>query len=72
MTTFRGTVRKSDVEGGTWVLHAEDGTRYQLRGKDGGLRVDGQKVVVEGRVAEDAMGIGMMGPALDVRSWKKV
>lgn len=71
MATFIGTVRKSDLEGGVWELHADDGTRFQLRGKDGGLRVDGQRVVVEGRVAEDAMGIGMTGPTLDVRSWKK-
>ena len=71
MTTFKGTGRKSDLEGGLWLLQADDGTRYQLRGNEPGLCVDGQRVVIEGSVAKDAMGIGMSGPALDVRSWKK-
>ncbi|MEQ9324504.1 MAG: DUF5818 domain-containing protein [Polyangiaceae bacterium] len=70
MSTFKGTVRKSDLSGGLWLLEADDGTRYQLRGKSAGL-VDGQRVVVDGSVAEDAMGIGMAGPTLDVSSWKK-
>ncbi|RMH41111.1 MAG: hypothetical protein D6689_11840 [Deltaproteobacteria bacterium] len=70
MATYRGVVRKSDLEGGVWLLHADDGERYQLRGGDDGLRVDGQRVVVEGQVDRGAMGIGMTGPYLAVRSWR--
>ena len=68
---LRGTVRKNDLEGGIWELVADDGERYQLRGGDAGLRVDGQAVSVEGKIAKDAMGIGMTGPFLDVTSWSK-
>jgi hypothetical protein len=68
---IRGTVRKNDLEGGTWELVADDGERYQLRGGDAGLRVEGQKVQVDGKVAKDVMGIGMSGPFLDVASWSR-
>jgi hypothetical protein len=71
MASYRGTVRKNDVEGGVWELEADDGRRYQLRGGDGGLKVEGQRVVVKGKVADDAMGIGMTGPVLKVTSWTK-
>jgi hypothetical protein len=71
MTTFRGTVRKNDLEGGFWELEADDGEHYQLRGGDNGLRVEGQSVVIEGQLDDEAYGIGMTGPTLDVKSWKK-
>ena len=69
MATFVGVVKKSDLEGGIWILHAEDGETYQLRGGDDGLRVDGQRVRVEGEVEGSAFGIGMSGPYLAVRGW---
>jgi hypothetical protein len=69
MATFRGTVKKNDVEGGIWELHADDGERYQLRGGSDGLRSDGQAVTVEGRIDKAGFGIGMTGPILDVTSW---
>lgn len=71
MATYRGTVRKSDVEGGVWELESDDGQRYQLRGGSAGLKVEGQQVVIEGSVDDGAMGIGMTGPTLRVSSWKK-
>ena len=44
MATFVGVIRRSDLEGGIWQLHADDGEVYQLRGGDDGLRVVGQRV----------------------------
>ena len=70
MTKLSGTIRKNDLEGGFWELHASDGEHYQLKGGGDGLRVDGQKVEVEGKVDKAAMGIGMTGPILAVKSWK--
>ena len=69
-TTFRGVIKKNDLEGGFWELHAEDGERYQIRGGNSDLRVQGQKVEVQGEVDDQAMGIGMTGPILDISSWK--
>ncbi len=69
MANITGTVRKNDLEGGIWELHADDGERYQLRGGDDSLRCEGQQVTIEGSIARDAMGIGMTGPILDVKTW---
>ncbi|MEZ4441041.1 MAG: DUF5818 domain-containing protein [Polyangiaceae bacterium] len=70
MATYRGTIRKS-TEAGVWELITDDGTHYQLRSSDRALQIDGQRVSVDGRVANDAMGIGMAGPTLDVKRWSK-
>ena len=71
MSKLSGTVHKNDLEGGIWELHADDGAHYQLRGGDASLRKEGLRVEVHGKVAKDAMGIGMSGPILDVASWKE-
>lgn len=72
MARFRGTIRRNDLEGGIWELHADDGERYQVRGGDDGLRRDGLQVEVEGAVDRQAFTIGMTGAVLDVKSWKTV
>jgi hypothetical protein len=71
MPLYRGIVKKNALEGGFWELQAEDGRSYQLQGGDGGLRRDGQKVEIEGKIDKDAMSIIMSGPVLAVKSWKK-
>ena len=70
MASYKGTIKKNDLEGGVWELHTDDGKRYQLHGGDNSLRVSGQKVEVQGRINKDVMGIGMSGPYLEVTSWK--
>ncbi len=72
MSTYRGTVKKNSLEGGFWELQSDNGTNYQLQGGDGGLRRDGQKVEVEGKIDKQAISIGMTGPMLVVKTWKKV
>ncbi len=68
MAKYVGIVRKG-VEGGVWELQTDDGARYQLRGADAGLEVDGQRVEIERKVDGGAMGIGMAGPTLVVKRW---
>jgi hypothetical protein len=70
MATFKGTVKKNDLEGGFWELHTEDGKRYQLKGGDAALKKEGAKVEVTGSVEKSAFGIGMTGPILAVKSYK--
>lgn len=70
MATYRGTIKRNDLEGGFWELHTEKGERYQIRGGGNDLRVQDQQVEIEGRIDKQAMSIGMTGPILDVSSWK--
>jgi hypothetical protein len=72
MPKYTGTVKKNKLEGGFFELIADNGEKYQLIGGEGGLRKDGQKVEIEGKIDKDAIGIGMTGPCLSVKSWKKV
>jgi hypothetical protein len=72
MGKFRGTVRRSDLEGGHWQLEADDGTTYVLEGTTGGIEQDGAKVEIDGAVGRDAMGFATTGPTLRVKSGKKV
>ena len=70
MATFKGTVKKNDLEGGFWELVADDGEHYQLRGAAAALCQEGQRVQIEGAIDKGGFGIGMTGPYLDVKSWK--
>lgn len=71
MSTFKGTVKKNDLEGGFWELVDDKGEHYQLKDGDPGLHVEGQEVEVEGSIERSTMGIGMAGSILKVRRWKK-
>lgn len=62
---LKGTIRRSDLEGGHWLLQAEGGDQYQLEGKLDGAK-DGMTAEVEGKVDKQAMGIGMQGPHFQV------
>jgi hypothetical protein len=68
MAKFRGTVRRSDLEGGHWQLEAEDGKTYVLEGATGAIEADGARVEIDGAVDKGAMGIAMTGPILKVKS----
>jgi hypothetical protein len=72
MAKYRGTVRRSDLEGGHWQLEAEDGTTYVLEGATRGIEQHGAKVEVEGAVEKDVMGFAMTGPVLRVKSGRQV
>jgi hypothetical protein len=72
MAKFRGTIRKSDLEGGHWQLEADDGTTYVLEGATAAVEKDGAKVEIDGAVDGDAMGFAMTGPTLKVKSAKRL
>ena len=72
MGKFRGTVRRSDLEGGHWQLEADDGTTYVLEGAAPDIAHDGAKVEIDGAVDRNVMGFAMTGPTLRVKSGKKL
>lgn len=65
-----GIVRFEDVEGGVWLLEADDGESYVLRGGDAALRKKGIRVEVTGSVSGGGFGIDQMGtPTLQVKKY---
>ena len=71
MKTYTGTVTKNIISGGIWELQSGN-EKYQIRGGDSGLRIEGQKVRVTGSIDKGGFGIGMTGPILDVKSWEAI
>ena len=70
MGKLRGTIRKSDLEGGVYQLVADDGTIYELEGNDPLLRKEGAKVEIDGSVDKNALSFSMSGPRLKVKAVK--
>jgi hypothetical protein len=65
-----GTVEKIDLGSGVFVLKADNGQSYQLRGGDRALRQAGKRVEVDGDVDGGAVSAGMAGPVLNVKGFK--
>jgi hypothetical protein len=74
MAKYRGTIRRSDLEGGFFQFQAEDGTNYEIDNVDADplLKSDGAQVEIDGSVDKNAMSFTMSGPRLVVRSVKRV
>jgi len=62
---LKGTISRSDLEGGHWIIKTDKGDQYQLVGSIDGCK-DGMRAEVEGKVEKDMMGIGMTGPHFSV------
>ena len=63
---IRGTVGRSDLEGGYYTFEAGAKT-YKLEGGDATLLRVGVKAEIEGQVDSAAMGIGFGAPVLHVK-----
>lgn len=72
MAKYRGTIRRSDLEGGHWQLEGDDGTTYVLEDAPAAVAKDGTKVEIDGAVDKNVMGFAMTGPTLKVKSAKAV
>lgn len=68
---LKGTIRKSDLEGGHWTIETAGGDTYQLVGKTTDCK-DGLEAEVDGKVDKDQMGFGMTGPHFQVSSIKAI
>ena len=65
-----GRVVYRDLEGGVWVLEADDGISYQLAGGDRKIKKDGQRIEAQGEVARDVLTAAMVGPVFQVSSYR--
>lgn len=65
-----GTVEKKGFGFGTWALVTEDNKTYELKDAPEELCQSQIKVEVEGQVREDIMTAAMIGPVLEIKSFK--
>ncbi len=72
MAKLKGTVQRSDLEGGFWTFATDDGDEYKLEGGDAKLLKAGVKAEIEGNVDDGQMGIGFGAPVLKVTRYKLV
>ncbi len=72
MAKMKGTVSKSDLEGGFWTFETAAGDVYKLEGGGKELLHEGAAAEIDGTVDEEAVGIGFGAPVLTVKSWKLV
>lgn len=70
MATYRGTVRRTDVEGGGLELHTDDGATYELDGGGSAIR-DGARVEIDGSVSS-SLSLGMRGEVLRVKKVRAI
>ena len=70
MPKLRGTVRKSDIEGGAWLLETADGDVYQLEGDITGIGPG--RVEVEGKPASNMVSFQQQGALFRVSKFKSI
>lgn len=67
---LKGRVTFRDLGAGAWVLDAEDGKHYELRGIDETSLREGARVEVEGELDAGAASTSMVAPTLRVKRWQ--
>jgi hypothetical protein len=65
-----GVIERKGMGPGTWALVAESGETYELKDAPDELKQSELKVKVEGQVRDDVMTFAMIGPVLEVKSFK--
>ncbi len=68
--TFTGTVTHVKLGAGAWTLQAADGNQYQLLKPPAELKKEGLEVEIKGKIRDDVVTTAMIGPVLEVESFK--
>ena len=61
-----GTVQRVELEGGFFAIKGDDGTTYDPTNLPDAFKQDGLEVEAEARRRDDAAGIHMVGPIVDI------
>ncbi|AFZ19313.1 hypothetical protein [Allocoleopsis franciscana] len=68
--SVKGVIERKGLGTGTWALVSDSGETYELKDAPDELKKSDLKVKVEGQVRDDVMTIAMIGPVLEVKSFK--
>ena len=64
---IQGQLEHSDLEGGSWVFRAQDGSTYQLEGLPSQFLKNGARLEIEGEVDQGGFSLSMMGAVFQVK-----
>lgn len=67
----KGIVKFRDIGMGCWEFATKNGEKYELIGGDDSLYKDGKKAKIKGRIRDDLMSTGNIGPIFEVISEEK-
>lgn len=67
--TVTGEISFQDIEGGVWVVRADDGATYQLAGGDRHLKKNGRRAELDGDL-EERPTAAMVGPVFRVTRYR--
>ncbi|MBD2125528.1 hypothetical protein NDI39_16610 [Microcoleus sp. ZQ-A2] len=68
--SVKGVIERKGLGPGTWALVTDSGETYELKDAPDELKKSDLKVKVEGQVRDDVMTFAMIGPVLEVKSFK--
>ena len=63
---IKGTVVRSDLEGGLYLIRSTEGTNYNPTNLPDAFRVDGQAIQATAQRRDDLVSIGMVGVIVDL------
>jgi D-arabinose 5-phosphate isomerase GutQ len=70
--TVTGMIEKKGLGPGVWALISDSGETYELQKTPSDLRKVGLKVTITGETRSDVMTFAMIGPVLEVHSFKVI
>ncbi len=68
--SVKGVIERKGLGPGTWALVTDSGETYELKDAPAELKKSDLKVKVEGQIRDDVMTFAMIGPVLEVKSFK--
>ncbi|MGL6342803.1 MAG: hypothetical protein ACRC80_27145 [Waterburya sp.] len=66
----KGKIEKKGFGFGVWALITNDETTYELKDPPSELKQEDITVEIEGKIREDVMTMAMIGPVLEIESYK--
>lgn len=66
-----GTITKMDIEGGLWVIQAQDGAKYNVINLPQEFQVEGAQIEADARRLEHVRPNEMAGPQIDLLRIRK-
>ncbi len=69
---FIGVVERRGFGIGAWALVADTGKVYELKNAPEALQQASMKVEITGQIKKDVMTLAMIGPVLEVESFKEI